>query len=201
MSKTLYLVRHGESYHNAWTSDPVNVGQLYTHEDPYTSDLNEVGRQQAKELALQFEYPFDAVFMSQLQRVQNTCNIFLDTLQSKIIPTVDERLDEYKLSSSGHEFSRAEHSLQTKMYPDILKHQIDVTYDFSAFGGDTGEFTLHKITSFINDIKQLPYEHILIFTSSGIIRAAYKTLLKDIAPISHRYIRNNNCRVHVFKIN
>lgn len=83
---TIYIVRHGESTHNAG---------IFKGEKPHEIPLTETGKKQAKTIAQKLKHiHFDVIFSSHYVRAKETAKIIANTrkLKHKISNTIHERI-------------------------------------------------------------------------------------------------------------
>ena len=149
----LLLVRHGET---DWNSQ----GRFQGHADP---PLNEAGRRQARELALELEQvDFDVVYTSDLQRALETAEIIV---AGRGVPlTVDPGLREIDVGSwSG--LTRAEIE---ERFPGASEHD-----------GESREAHLERVLSTVERIAEAhPRERVLIVSHGGSLRTLRRHALK-----------------------
>jgi broad specificity phosphatase PhoE len=143
---TILLVRHGET---DWNRE----GRFQGHADP---PLNELGRQQARQLAEQLApMPIDAVYSSDLKRARETAEIV--AARKGLTVTVERGLREIDVGSwSG--LTRAEIE---ERFPGARHHD-----------GETREAHLARIVAAAERIaRDHPGERVLIVSHGGSLRA------------------------------
>lgn len=157
------LVRHGETDHNknqflcGW-SDP---------------SLNDLGRQQAKKLALHLKGKvFDAVYTSGLKRTNETANVIMGKTDETII--AHEGLREIHFGDfEGQRMSSIE-----KEHPQLYKKLRDDSIHFCFPAGESLWKMHHRVNKTIEElILKHQGEEILLVVHSGVIRAIIAQLI------------------------
>ena len=153
----VYLVRHGQSTYNAaglCNSDP----SIPVH-------LTDLGRKQVTELAEQLKYAdFEQMYGSQLLRTEETAEI-IDRLHGVTL-TIDRRLND---NDSGFEGRLDSEGLKAW---EAVKDPWTARFN----GGESIQDVITRVSDFINDLRQEPYQSVMVVTSAVIIQAFYKIL-------------------------
>lgn len=146
----IYLVRHGEVEHN-------RLG-YYSNED---EDLNAKGIVQVEELKEKVQYiQYDVCFCSPLLRTRRTAKI-INTGNKLIIsePRLTER-NPNNLNGKPLEFTDRE---------EYWNYYSEIKY-----GNEESMQTLFsRVFSFLDDLKERPYNDVLIVVHSGVSKAFY----------------------------
>lgn len=144
----LFLVRHGETQENA---DGINQGWLDT-------ELNETGRLQAETAAKAFNEDIDAIFSSDLKRSVQTAEKF----RQKYPDTPyfeDGRLRERNFGDAqGKRKDRQDWEVFWASNNTISIPNAETLNEFTK-----------RVKEFIESIRELPYQRILIVTHGGTI--------------------------------
>lgn len=182
MKTTFYFIRHGEINRNVSGILP----------DGIDHPLNEKGKLQAQETAINLSNGFDIALSSPLIRAVETKQIICNTLGCSPVSDIDARLGEVNF---GELRGKTWEDLVT-LYPDKnLEHEyVNQTYDFTPYNGDSFERVKERLYSFVADMKEkYPGKKILVVTHAGVIRCLYK-VEKD-----HAFIKApGNASVHEF---
>ena len=185
MTKTIfYFIRHGQTNRNTKGVLPDGL------DDP----LNEKGRQQARETAVNVPSFIEVAVSSPLSRAAETMAIICDSLGSEIVTEEpDDRLSEVDFGAlKGKTWDEAEIIHQGANIKEKYRTQ---EYDFSSIGGDSFESVQKRVYSFIDDMKaQHPGKCILVATHAGIIRCIHKTETGYVFPDAP-----DNASVHRFE--
>ncbi len=165
MSKTkFYFVRHGQTDRNTKGVLP----------DGLNDPLNEKGKQQAAETAINVPSTIDVSVSSPLSRAVETRTIICSALPSEIVTEEpDDRLREVSFGGlKGKTWEEADILYPGENLKEAYRTQ---QYDFSPHGGDSYESVKERVYSFIDDMKtKYPGKSILVATHAGIIRCIYK---------------------------
>jgi len=182
--KTLYLVRHGETDHNA---AGLAMGQTDV-------PLNELGRRQARQTAAWLRrYPIERIISSDMMRATATAEHLADTLGLPI--ETDPRLRELSFGIfEGKKISDCE-----KEYPDIVSRWHSGEYDFAAPGGETRRELMARTRIMLDVLMDAPEEHIAVFTHGGTLNALHTHIIESTHPSPrehiHRVFRFSNASV------
>ena len=153
-------------------------------------ELNDVGIQQAQELASKLTDDFDIILSSKLKRAAQTAEVISKKLNIPI--EFKEELKERDFGSlSGkhwnevYEKTGVEHGNKDKV----------LVYNFHSFGGDSIEDVKEHLITFVDDIKKNYGDNkILVVTHGGILRLMHAMLSKDeIAELG-------NASIHEFEL-
>jgi glucosyl-3-phosphoglycerate phosphatase len=158
----LVLLRHGES---VWNAEHRYQGQQGT-------GLSARGRQQAKQAADYLQsFEFDAIVASDLQRVQETLQPYLDS-QDHLEVRVDKRWREIDVGTWGG-----------RMIADIAAEEPDVVEafargeDVARGGGETFRQLRARVLEVAQDITRSGVRRVLVVTHGGPIRVAAASAL------------------------
>ena len=127
----LYLVRHGQTQYNV---ERRLQGQL-------DIPLDDTGRRQAKELALQLKESgmrFDSLYCSRLSRARETAETIGSELCMEPIP-IDGIEEIYFGRFQGHTFEEC-----AELFPDAYADFLKRGSDSSAHGGETGRQVMER---------------------------------------------------------
>jgi len=163
MSTTFYFVRHGQINRNTSGILP----------DGIDHSLNELGREQAREVAKNIPSGFDIVISSPLIRALETRQIICDTLGHHSLVITDKRLIEANFGGlKGKTWGEV-----ALLYPnkDLEKEYLLQTYNFNPYFGEYFDQVKERLYSFINEMKQ-KYEgkKILAVTHAAVVRCLFK---------------------------
>ena len=173
----LYVVRHGEVEHN-------RLG-YYSNQD---EDLNENGIKQALELKSKIaKIDYDVCYCSPLLRTRHTAELI--NHNGRIIVPIDllaER-DPGKLNGMPIEFTDRE---------EYWNYFSKVDY-----GAETMESLFDRVFTFLDYLKNRPFENVLIVTHSGVSKAIYAYFHS--IPEDGRFLNLGlkNCEIKKYHIN
>jgi broad specificity phosphatase PhoE len=195
--KKLYFLRHGESEHNLWISNPEFDNTLYENIHDY--GLTDTGKEQAIVAGRSFDSSqIDMIYCSPLLRARETLQLFSSASELCGEVIYDDRLKEYTMGKE-HEFIRLHRKQQNEMYlGDHRKDQMELLFDYRPFNGEYFSDFEERVQSFIDDIQKLNYKNILISAHAGVIRCVHKILLGHISPTIHRHISIKNASISEF---
>lgn len=173
----IYLVRHGETEHN-------RLG-YYSNQD---EDLNNTGIFQAEELKKKVkEIHYDVCFCSPLLRTVHTANI-LNIANKIIIP--EQRLVE-----------RNPNNLNGKSLEYTDRDEYWNYYSKIKYGNEESMQTLFsRVFSFLNDLKERPYNDVLIVVHSGVSKAFYAYFNGVPNDGKFLYLGLKNCEVKCYRL-
>jgi broad specificity phosphatase PhoE len=184
MTKTLYLIRHGQTDYN--------IRQVVQGRG-VNSDLNDTGRQQAKMFYDAYQHiPFDVAYTSGLKRTNQTVQHFLDAGLANIQLA---NLDEIDWGI----FEGVEHNpdLQ-KTYQAIITEWRNGNLDIKIEGGESARDLHQRILPFVDEIKNSPHQTILACTHGRTLRMLMCLFTgKDISRMDE-YEHHNLC---LYKLN
>lgn len=144
----IYIVRHGEVSHNTL--------KQYNNED---EDLNEIGIEQAKQLKEKIkELYFDIIISSPLLRAKHTANI-ININDKKVI--IDDRIKERDPGDLSGK------PLTVTNRDEYWNYNTTIQYGTS----ENIKLFFKKVHSFLDELKTMDYDKVLIVAHSGISKA------------------------------
>lgn len=147
----LFLARHGRSNYN-------DLG-LCNADPSVDVHITKLGTKQALLLADKLkDQRFDAIFISELQRTEQTAEIVNQFHDVKI--EIDKRLNDIKTGYEGKPVS--EYYAALEAVPDKWTARFN--------DGESWEDSKKRANSFMEDLKRQPYDTVLIVTSEAIIQ-------------------------------
>ncbi|WP_350278201.1 histidine phosphatase family protein [Kribbella sp. HUAS MG21] len=153
----LFLLRHGES---VWNAEHRYQGQQGT-------GLSARGRQQAKDAAGYLQsYDFDEIVASDLQRVTETLQPYVDTLDHPAV-RIDKRWREIDVGTWGG-----------RTFADVYAEEADVVdafargEDVARGGGETFRQLRARVWEAMQEITRGGVRRVLVVTHGGPIRVA-----------------------------
>jgi probable phosphoglycerate mutase len=182
--KTLYLVRHGETGHNA---SGLTMGQM-------DIALNARGLEQAAQTAAWLQrHPIRRVFSSDLGRAMSTAAPLAAALGLPVEP--DGRLRELSFGLfEGRSIADCERD-----HPEIVARWRSGDFDFAPPGGETRRSLMERTGRFLVSMLEAKEEHIAVFTHGGTLNALHTHLVEDGNPAPrdqiHRVFRFHNASV------
>jgi len=161
--KRLYFIRHGET---EWNKKNIVQGIQ-------DIDLNEIGIQQAKKIALRLkENKIDAIYTSDLKRAINTANEIVKYHQSSFFE-INPLLREIQFGEWEGLSLEELNATYYEQYSKWRTNPIEATFP--------GEGNLHnvkkRVSKFLEVILESQYNNIVIVTHGGIIKMALIILL------------------------
>lgn len=160
----LFLVRHGQTDANA---NGIVQGWLDT-------DLNELGQAQAQDAAESFDTEIDVIYASDLRRATQTAEAFRKKYPD-VLYFEDERLRERNFGdASGNH--RDQHDWE------VFWASRDTT---SIANAETLNEYNQRVQSFLDMIRKLNFQNVLIVTHGGTINRIQDLTSKDHQRISH----------------
>jgi broad specificity phosphatase PhoE len=178
----LYLARHGETESN---NKKIIQGQADTK-------LNEVGKQQAKNLARVLkDKKIEKIYSSDLSRARETAEIINGELNVELVLT--KKLRELDMGNwEGKSF------LELQKIPDFKKWVTAPTTFDDVRGGETLLELRNRIVGFLSEIKNEKEENILI-VSHGIALTTFILSILD-SPMDNIWkLRVNNASLSIVK--
>ncbi len=158
----LYLVRHGESAHNA-------EGRIQGHSDV---PLSELGRRQSAAVAdAMADVPADALFVSPLRRALETAQPLAERTGLSI--STDPRLMEI---DAGVFQNRLRTELP-ELYPEEYARWLSGDPDFAIPGGESRRALMARGDEALHTIRQTGCLHAVVVSHGGLLSAAIKVLL------------------------
>ena len=179
---SIWLTRHGQT----------NLNKQHLMQGRTDEPLNETGRAQARAARAQLgDMHFDAVYASPLQRAIETGAIIGDVPMDEVI--IDERLIEA-------DFGRFEKKGYTKMsLPMSLYWAMPELFPCPEKDGVESIASLvARSRSFLDELEQKNYAHVLIACHGGIMRALSGYLMDKKRGIYWRP-KPKNCEIRVFR--
>lgn len=171
--KTLYLVRHGETDHNA---GDLAMGQTDV-------PLNELGRKQARQTAdFLRRYPVARIVSSDLQRASDTAAALGTALGISV--ETDPRLRE--LAFGIFEGKRVADC--AREYPEIAAQWRSGSLDFAPPGGESRRALMQRARAVLDELLSTQEEHIAVFTHGGTLTALHTHLIEDGHPQPREHI-------------
>lgn len=158
----LYVVRHGESTHNA-------EGRIQGQSDPSLSELG--CRQGTRAAETLRSVHFDAIYSSPLRRAAETAEILAK--QDSLEIHYDDRLMEVHV---GHvQDKRREEVMQ--FHPEVVPGWRSGQLDFRFPGGESRSEVIARGKAVFEEICRAGHQQAILFSHGGLILAAMKALL------------------------
>lgn len=182
--KTLYLVRHGETDHNA-------SGLAMGHLD---SPLNERGHRQARQTS-EFlrRYPIERILSSDLSRALDTAAPLAAALGLAV-----EREPRLRELSFGIFEGRSVADCALS-HPGIVARWRSGDFDFAPPGGENRRSLMQRTREVLDELLSAPQQHIALVTHGGTLNALHTHLIEDGLPGPreriHRAFRFHNASV------
>lgn len=155
----LLIIRHAATQYNA--EHRIN-GDL---DEP----LSDIGKSQLPTIVASLHhYPIDIIFSSPLKRTTATALPIAEDHTTTI--TIDRRLievDAGSLAGKTYDATMERFGLNSS---DLLS---TYSYDFSTYGGETSEHVAARVQSFLDELRQQPYNCVLLVAHGGINRWIY----------------------------
>lgn len=158
----LLFVRHGQTDYNL---NRISQGQ------EVDSDLNTTGITQVKATAELLPNDIDIIVCSPMKRARQTAEILNQKLHIEII-IIDE-LKEFKYGTLSNKTWDV--IAQELGDPEAYQHDLDMKFDYTAFGGESVAGVVERVQGVVEHIRQ-QYGHlskVLVSTHSGIIDAMH----------------------------
>lgn len=156
MTKTIYLIRHGQT--------DFNIRQVVQGRG-VNSDLNETGLQQARMFFEAYKHvPFDVIYTSSLKRTNQTVQQFLE----KGLPNIQlPNLDEIDWGI----FEGVEHNPELQAtYQYIINEWKNGNLDIKIDGGESANDLFQRIKPFVDEVRNSPHNTILACTHGRTLR-------------------------------
>lgn len=158
----LYVVRHGESTHNA-------ENRIQGQSNPL---LSELGRRQGTRAAETLRtIPFDAIYSSPLRRAAETAEILAQQIGLAI--RYDDRLMEVNV---GHVQDRHREEVM-QLHPEVVPGWRSGRLDFRFPGGESRPEVIARGKVSFEEICRADHQQAIIYSHGGLILAAMKALL------------------------
>jgi probable phosphoglycerate mutase len=184
--KTLYLVRHGETDHNA-------TGRAMGQMDV---PLNARGLDQARQTA-EFlrRYPIERILSSDLSRAVATAQPLADALGVTVEP--DKRLRELTFGIlEGKTVAECE-----AVDPESVARWRSGDFDVALPGGETRRSLMKRTRAVLDEIVSGPHAHVALFSHGGTLNALHTHMVEhgNPAPREHipRAFRFHNAAVSI----
>jgi broad specificity phosphatase PhoE len=158
----LYLIRHGESMHNA-------VGRIQGHSDVRLSGLGR--RQGAAAGEVLAGLPIDALYASPLRRARETAEIIAERLKLPIC--FDDRLKEVNVGI----FQDQLRSELDRLYPEEFARWKSEDFDYVLPGGESRRQLLERGREAIRSIVAAGHRNAAIVSHGRILMTVVKDLL------------------------
>lgn len=160
----IYFLRHGQTEENI----------KRTYYGSLDVQLNEKGITQAEKAGKIFkEIEFDKVFISEKMRTFQTAQIALKDRKVQLIK--DKRINEIDFGK----FEGKTYDELCKLYPEKVKLWQENWEEFCPDEGESYKIFYKRVKEFMEAIKELGEENILIVTHGGVIRAVYSYILDE----------------------
>lgn len=179
MTKTIYIVRHGQT--------DFNIRQVVQGRG-VNSDLNETGHQQARFLYDHYrDVPFEVVYTSKLKRTQQT---MADFMSGAIPHEVRESLDEIDWGI----FEGVEHhpDLQ-RTYYDIINSWKNGNLHIKIEGGESAQDLSDRLQPFVQELKASSHRTIMVCTHGRTLRVLVCLLLNKPIEEMDDFSHENTC--------
>lgn len=158
----LYVVRHGESTHNA-------ENRIQGQSDP---SLSELGQRQGTRAAETLRgVRFDAVYSSPLRRAAETCAFLAKQAGLKI--HYDDRLMEVNV---GHMQDKHREEVM-QLHPEVVPGWRSGRLDFRFPGGESRQEVIARGKAIFEEVCRAGHQQAIIFSHGGLILAAMKAIL------------------------
>jgi len=170
----IYFVRHGQTEENVKN----------TYYGTLECDLNDLGIAQAKSCSeLLKDIEFTRVYISERTRALHTAEVICS--QKSFI--LDSRINEMDFGA----FEGKNYEEIKKLYPEEVKQWQQSWKDFCPPQGESYVKFYERVKSFMEDLKELNEENILVVTHGGVIRAAYCYILDENLDFYWRFASKN----------
>lgn len=182
----IYFVRHGKK-------EAQKVLNQFGYPDQGLTDL---GVRQAevtgKYLA---DIKLDAIYSSDLVRAMQTAESIIKHQDVEEIIT-DQRLREINMGI----FHTSTEDEVKNQHPDFYQNFMVKDIDFRYPDGETGEEVKNRVLSFLDEVKELPYENIVVSCHGGVIRSIFSHFL-GLKQHMRFNIHPSNCGISCLKYN
>ena len=160
----IYLLRHGQTEEN-------RRGTYYGNLD---ISLNAIGISQGNKAKDFFsDIKLDRVYASEKKRTSETAKLVLGQAEIRIIQ--DNRINE---TNFGDFEGKTYEEIKT-LYPEESLSWQNNWMEFVPPNGESYIELCKRVKSFMEDIKKLEYDNILICTHSGVMRAIYCYVMNE----------------------
>ena len=171
--KTLYLVRHGETDHNA---EGRAMGQM-------DAPLNAHGHEQARQTAdFLRRYPIERIMSSDLGRAMSTAQPLADALGLSVTP--DTRLRELSFGIlEGRTVAECE-----VLDPEATAHWRTGHFDAALPGGESRRSLMQRTRAVLDEIIAGPHKHVALFSHGGTLNALHTHMVEHEHPSPREHI-------------
>lgn len=171
--KTLYLVRHGETDHNA-------AGRAMGQMDV---PLNARGLEQARQTAEFLKrYPIERIVSSDLSRAMSTAQPLADALGLAVEP--DARLRELNFGIlQGKTVAECEEA-----DPGAVAHWRTGHFDAVFPGGESRRSLMERTRALLDEILSGPHAHVALFSHGGTLNALHTHMVEHGHPVPREHI-------------
>jgi probable phosphoglycerate mutase len=171
--KTLYLIRHGETDHNA---SGRTMGQM-------DIPLNARGQDQAAQTAAWLrQHPIERIVSSDLSRALGTAEPLGHLLNLPVEP--DPRLRELSFGIfEGQHIADCE-----KERPEIVARWRSGEFDFAPPGGETRRSLMNRTRAVLDELVAAPAAHIAVFSHGGTLNALHTHIIEHGHPQPREHI-------------
>ncbi|MBU3143502.1 alpha-ribazole phosphatase [Clostridium sp. CF012] len=160
----IYLLRHGQTEEN-------RRGSYYGNLD---ISLNEIGISQGNKANAFFnDIKLDRVYVSDKKRTREMANLVLGQVEIQVIQ--DNRINE---TNFGDFEGKTYEEIKTR-YPKECVSWQNNWMEFVPPSGESYIELCERVKGFMEDIKKLECDNILICTHSGVIRAIYCYVMNE----------------------
>lgn len=171
--KTVYLIRHGETDHNA-------AGRAMGQTDV---PLNARGLEQARQTA-EFlrRYPIQRIVSSDLARSMSTAQPLAAALGLTVEP--DTRLRELNFGIlEGKTVAECE-----AINPEAVAHWRSGDFDAALPGGETRRSLMQRTRTVLDEITSGPHAHVALFSHGGTLNALHTHMIEHGHPSPREHI-------------
>ena len=170
----IYFVRHGQTEENVKS----------TYFGALECDLNNVGIEQAKSCGdLLRNIKFSRVYISERNRTLQTAKIIAS--HEEFIK--DSRINERDFGS----FEGKSYEEINALYPEEVEKWNENWKEFSPPKGESFVKFYERVKAFMEHLKELHEENVLVVTHGGVIRAAYCYILDENLDFYWRFASKN----------
>jgi len=177
MSKTLYIIRHGETDYN---KNHIVQGK------GVNPSLNDKGKQQGLAFfELYREVPFEVVLTSTLRRTHETIQPFVELgLPWESLPEIDE------LSWGVHEGKHSTPEMKQDFHHTIGEWQRG-NFEARAIAGESAAELAERMDRFLKHLHERPEKHLLVCTHGRSLRGLICKLKGESLTEMERYMSYN----------
>ncbi|WP_233752634.1 histidine phosphatase family protein [Flavilitoribacter nigricans] len=176
-TKTIYIVRHGETEFNR---------KGIIQGSGVNSELNETGRQQARAFYEHYRHiPFEAVLTSRLQRTHQTVRHFIDAG----LPW--EQFEEINEMNWGIHEGKESTPEMVEEYRSIKERWSAGEYDARIREGESAAELAARLQRFKEHLRQRPESCLLVCSHGRAMSALMSVLREEELKLMNRYIHAN----------